>query len=1021
MINNEINIKRLLGLIIFIILLITFFYFNRLPKFDIISNDLSIINSPNIECFQGFCIEHELDKSFIERWWDSSITYFKLVSTGMIFAFLVAGLSEAMITKQKQTINHDKNSKIINLLKALGIGPIMNLCSACIMPIAAAYQRKNNNISNTITVIQSSATLNLPTILMTIFVFSPYLGISKLLLSISAAIFIGPLVSFVIKPNNNNFIDLPGISSDQETQNSNFIKIIQTSLIDWIKYSFKYCIKLGPPMIIAGIIGSLVMQWITKDIISTFLGNNILGIIVAATIGLLINIPLMFEIPLVALLLILGMGKAPAVTLLFIAAAGGPITFWALTKMIPIKGVCIFAFSTWIISIIGGIITLILINTSIGPNIGLKNIHNRPLSDEITFPQIQGEGLILIAEIENNYVKLKEKLNINFGIENNYTEKLEGILKIGVTLPDKSKIYTVEFPQQDFTIKPLTKFLQEESLNIYSLTNLTGEMILNFELYQDEQIVATKNIGFIIGDKPKELFDDITVKSKINFKHTPNPDDDHPYGNGIAIADYNNDGFIDFYVTNHQGANSLYKNNGDGTFTDIGIKLGIDLKNMISSGATFSDYDNDGDSDLLVVNNGNNILFKNIENNNFVDVSKIANINRNQRSISASWGDYNNDGFLDIYITNHIKSTIQDVFNTKVNDGNNQDVLYKNNGDGTFTDMSRILGMQYLNNSTGFIASFFDYDNDNDSDIYLVNDIFTKNYQQGNILWENNGIKNNGDVNFINKSSISNTDLQIFGMGLDIGDYNNDGYEDLFISNIGRPYLLKNNRDGTFNDVTDISGASYAHIKDINTVSWGVKFFDYDNDGWQDIYMANGNMYYNYDKPTDDPLHQRNILLKNINGEQFIDMTFLSGLGDANRSRATAVADYDNDGDLDVYLTNFNGKIKLFNNNNNNNNNWLIVKPLGVKSNTDGIGAKVEITHNNKYQTRTIRNGSSVSSNSEIGAFFGLGNSDLIDELTITWPSNIKQSFANININQKILIQEGKDELTFINQKTFNK
>ena len=144
------------------------------------------------------------------------------------------------------------------------------------------------------------------------------------------------------------------------------------------------------------------------------------------------------------------------------------------------------------------------------------------------------------------------------------------------------------------------------------------------------------------------------------------------------------------------------------------------------------------------------------------------------------------------------------------------DILYKNNGDGTFTDTSEILDINYLKNSTGFIASFFDYDNDNDSDIYLVNDIFMKDFQQGNILWENN-INKNGSDGFINKSKESNTNLQIFGMGLDIGDYNNDGYEDLFMSNIGRPYLLKNNQDKTFTDITDISGASYAHIKDINT------------------------------------------------------------------------------------------------------------------------------------------------------------------------------------------------------------
>ena len=1018
MINSETNIKRLLGLIIFIIILTTFFYFNRLPKFDIISNDLNIINSPEIECFQGFCIENELQQSFIERWWNSSITYFRLVSIGMIFAFLVAGLSEAMIVNQKQTIKPNQKSKIINLLKALGIGPIMNLCSACIMPIAAAYQRQNNNISNTITVIQSSATLNLPTILMTIFVFSPYLGISKLLLSISAAIFIGPIVSLVIKKENNNVIDIPEISRDQKTENLSFIKIIKTSLTDWIKYSFKYCIKLGPPMLIAGVIGSLVMQWITRDMISTFLGNNLFGIIIAATIGLLINIPLMFEIPLVALLLILGMGKAPAVTLLFIAAAGGPITFWSLTKMIPIKGVGIFALSTWVISIIGGIITLILINTSIGPNIGLKNIQNIQLTDEITFAQIQGEGVILIAEIENQYLKPKEKLNINFGVENNYTNNIEGILKISVTLNDKTKIYTNEFPKQNFTIKPITKFLQNESIDIHSLTNTTGKMILNFELYENQKIIAKKNIGFHIGEKPKEFFNDITNNAMVDFKHIPQPNDDHPYGNGVAIADFNNDGFVDFYVTNHKGSNSLYKNNGDGTFTDVANELGIELKNMTSTGATFSDYDNDGDSDLLVLNNGENVLFNNINNVNFVDVTKSTNIKGNQRSISASWGDYNNDGYLDIYITNHIKNTFDEIFNKNINDGNNMDILYKNNGDGTFTDTSEILDINYLKNSTGFIASFFDYDNDNDSDIYLVNDIFMKDFQQGNILWENN-INKNGSDGFINKSKESNTNLQIFGMGLDIGDYNNDGYEDLFMSNIGRPYLLKNNQDKTFTDITDISGASYAHIKDINTVSWGVNFFDYDNDGWQDIYIANGNMYYNYDKPTEDPLHQRNILLKNIRGEEFVDMTFSSGLGDANRSRATAVADYDNDGDLDLYLTNFNGKIKIFNN--NSNNNWLIVKPLGIKSNTDGVGAKIEIKYNNEYQTRTIRNGSSVSSNSEIGAFFGLGNSNSIDELTITWPSNIKQSFRNININQKVLIEETKEEIKYIKQKTFNK
>ena len=345
--------KQILGLVFLVMLLTLFISFSRFPKLDQVASDLEAVTKPVVECFQGFCIETE--KSLFDRWKDFSIAYFEIISAGMLFAFLVAGLTETFILPNNRSFNSP--GLIRQTFVGLTIGPIWNLCSACVVPIANSFYRRGAGTAGAIAMIQGSSTLNMPALLMALTIFTPLLGFSRIILSFLGALIISPLVAVAAgdKWNPSESIE-PNMVSIEEESPMSIMETLRHGLLDWAKSSFGYFLRLGPIMIVAGLASGFFLQWITTDNVSVFLGNNFAGIMVAATLGILINVPLLFEIPLVALLIIMGMGTAPAATLLYVAAAGGPITFWSLSKVMPKKAIATFAISTWATGVIGGLV-----------------------------------------------------------------------------------------------------------------------------------------------------------------------------------------------------------------------------------------------------------------------------------------------------------------------------------------------------------------------------------------------------------------------------------------------------------------------------------------------------------------------------------------------------------------------------------------------------------------------------------------------------------------------------------------
>ena len=306
------------------------------------------------DCFQGFCIEPNSDASFLSRWWDFSLNYLKLITLGMIFAFLVAGLTEVFLFPSESSRGLYQRG-IKGSAKGLLIGPAMNLCSACIVPVANAFRQRGAGIETTLAITQGSSTLNLPAMIMAAMVFTPMLAGSRIGLSIVGALLLGPVVAKLAGRNEQpSGISIPE-SPTQETSRASWREVLSVGGKDWLKASIKYLIKLGPLMVLAGFVSAFAIQLISPETVSRFLGDNPQGVLVAATLGLLINVPLLFEIPLVAALLLVGMGVAPAATLLFAAAAGGPITFWGLAKNMPKKVVATFAVATWVLGTIAGL------------------------------------------------------------------------------------------------------------------------------------------------------------------------------------------------------------------------------------------------------------------------------------------------------------------------------------------------------------------------------------------------------------------------------------------------------------------------------------------------------------------------------------------------------------------------------------------------------------------------------------------------------------------------------------------
>lgn len=442
---------------------------------------------------------------------------------------------------------------------------------------------------------------------------------------------------------------------------------------------------------------------------------------------------------------------------------------------------------------------------------------------------------------------------------------------------------------------------------------------------------------------------------------------------GVSFFDYDNDGWDDITIA-CKGSDPVrfFRNNGGQLVEEFyGITISGHSKQVI-----WVDYDNDNDNDLFVTKiDGNNLLYQNDGNLNFTNVTVAAGFSNFNilYSYGAAFGDIDNDGDLDLFLSN------KDVSGTVPNK------LYRNNGDGTFSDISFAAGISLSSHST-FCASFFDYNKDGFQDIYMSNDRFVNT----NILY-----RNNGDNTFTDVSAISGANIAANAMSTTIDDFNYDGWLDIYITNTAEGnHLLKNNGDGTFDDIAVSSGLSF------NSIGWGANFFDADNDTDLDLYVSS--MVDN----TDSGL-LTTAFYECQNDQTYILSTTSGFDADEFKSFSNAIGDIDNDGFQDFVVANQAPDNHSLWHNQNDTNNWLKVKLKGVQSNTNGIGSWIELYANNKVMYRYTICGEAFLGQNSATEIFGLGTATTIDYVKVTWLSGIEDVITNVTPNQTLLIEEG--------------
>ena len=517
-------------------------------------------------------------------------------------------------------------------------------------------------------------------------------------------------------------------------------------------------------------------------------------------------------------------------------------------------------------------------------------------------------------------------------------------------------------------------------------------------------------------------FADVTNSAGIGFTHANGATGEfhlpETLGAGGAFLDYDNDGNLDLFLVNSAAPSALFRNNGDGTFTDVTASAKVNNQGSYGHGVACGDVDNDGYVDIYVTNFRANRLYHNNGDGTFTDITAQAGVGDTRWSSSATFFDYDSDGYLDLYVVNyvnyrldgsapiclenpafHATEKVRGYCHPKHFEGA-PDRLYRNNGDGTFTDTTDVAnirdpGGMFLGKGLGVVAA--DFDADGNPDLYVANDD-TPNY-----LFYNKGDGTFAEIAILTGCAYSADGVAQAGMGVDARDYNGDGFLDLFVTNFSYETntLYRNNGDGTF---TDVSYKARLGEESYLFLGFGTGFFDPDNNGTLDIFVANGHIFPTVEQTTDVLSYkQPNQLYWNQDDGTFVEMQFE---GQDSVSRGTLFGDYDSDGDTDLLVTQLNGKVALLRNENRTANNYLRLKLIGTRSNRDGIGARVTLTLGTESQTREVRRGYSYLSSNDPRLLFGLGERPLVDKLQIRWQSGVVQTLGNLAVNQEFVVTE---------------
>jgi hypothetical protein len=497
---------------------------------------------------------------------------------------------------------------------------------------------------------------------------------------------------------------------------------------------------------------------------------------------------------------------------------------------------------------------------------------------------------------------------------------------------------------------------------------------------------------------------------------------------GIAVFDYDNDGWPDIFLVNgatleelktgKSPASKLYHNNHDGTFTDVTEKAGLAHRGWCF-GAAVGDYDNDGWDDLYITCLTGSFLYKNNGDGTFRDVTAQAGVgNAGRWGTSAAFGDYDRDGFLDLYVANYVDLDLNNLpkFGSTpfcqyrgipVSCGprglaGSRDRLYHNNGDGTFTDVTEKMGID-TESYYGLGVIWADYDGDGWPDVYVAND------SSPSLLYHNNEGKSFTETGLTAGVALSSDGREQAGMGVDFGDYDNDGWPDLVKTNFSDDAnnLYHNNGDGTFEDQAGAAGFGAVSIP---FLAFGVRFLDYDNDGWKDIFVADGHVNPQVDEHALGITYaQRPLLFHNLRKGRFEEIGLRAGpaLRQRRVSRGLAVADFNNDGALGVLLSNLDAGPTLLRNAAKARGHWLRLKLIGTKSNRDGYGARVEVLAGGLKQMDEVRANSSYLSASDARLHFGLGAATSVEQVVIHWPSGLVEKMTALPVDREVVIREG--------------
>ena len=534
---------------------------------------------------------------------------------------------------------------------------------------------------------------------------------------------------------------------------------------------------------------------------------------------------------------------------------------------------------------------------------------------------------------------------------------------------------------------------------------------------------------------PDLQFTDITQSVGIDFKHESSATASkylvETMGGGVALLDYDNDGRLDVFFTN--GAkiddampdgrrpdksdrrfwNRLYRQNEDGRFSDVTEKAGLTgmPQDRYGMGVAVGDYDNDGFEDLYVTNYGGNILYRNNAGSTFTDVTTSAGVAAAGWSASAGFLDYDNDGKLDLFVTRYVEWSFQNnrycgekkpgyrAYCHPDNYDGVANVLYRNNGDGTFTDVSSKAGIADAAGK-GLGVSFADYDHDGFMDVYVANDSVQS------FLFRNNRNGTFAEVGLLAGVGFNEDGKTFAGMGVDFADYDNDGRPDIVVTDLSneRYRLFRQNDDGSFRDRTDMSGLGRATLP---FSGWSMRLFDFDNDGWKDMFVAQGHVMDTIEKTAPNLKYlQPPLLLRNESG-RFVRVVPGKVFEESWAGRGAAFGDLDNDGDVDVVVSNLDQRALVLRNDGGNAGNWLAIRTVGTTSNRDGIGCRVKVVAaSGLAQYFTVTTAAGYLSASDKRLVVGLGADSSAALVEIRWPSGVVQKFADVKAGQTLRATE---------------